>query len=270
MAGSRLSDSPENQSAVLPKIISSSSTLQDSSRLEDKTASQHPVSNYKSSIMICTRCLHRGASSFRSLSSPILLLRQFSLSSTLLSSASPSPPPATSTSAAQPFSTPLTPAPNPVSLGTASKPPAKSKVVIPISSCPAGTTLKGLNFIKDRQDPVALPEEDYPEWLWSVLEKRVGEGEGEEGDGDEFSKSAKLRRKAAKRARKLEALRRASGQAEPEVRVPLTQQSIDLPANEEGTVEGALVAEGKRQELRGAMRRERRKKIKEANFLRGM
>jgi large subunit ribosomal protein L54 len=53
-------------------------------------------------------------------------------------------------------------------------------------------------------------------------------------------------------------------------KIPITQQSIDLPANEEGTVVGAMEAETKREELRSAMRRERRNKIKEANYLKGM
>jgi len=43
-----------------------------------------------------------------------------------------------------------------------------------------------------------------------------------------------------------------------------------LPANEEGTLAGALEAGEKRGELRDAMRAERRKKIKEGNFLKGM
>lgn len=55
-----------------------------------------------------------------------------------------------------------------------------------------------------------------------------------------------------------------------EPKIPLTQQSIDLPANEEGTIMGALEAGDKREELREAMRRERRNKIKESNFLKGM
>jgi large subunit ribosomal protein L54 len=53
-------------------------------------------------------------------------------------------------------------------------------------------------------------------------------------------------------------------------KIPLTQQSIDLPSNEEGTVEGALEAESRRQELRAALREERRKGIKEANYLKSM
>ena len=53
-------------------------------------------------------------------------------------------------------------------------------------------------------------------------------------------------------------------------KIPVTQQSIDLPANEEGTITGALEAAAKREDLRAAMRRERRSKIKEANYLKGM
>lgn len=50
--------------------------------------------------------------------------------------------------------------------------------------------LKGLNFLKGREDPLALPEEDYPEWLWNILEsgKKRGE-EGKEEVGDEFCMS---------------------------------------------------------------------------------
>jgi len=50
---------------------------------------------------------------------------------------------------------------------------------------PAGTVLKGLNFYKDKQDPVALADEEYPAWLWRVLDKTSGEVGGvkvDEGD----------------------------------------------------------------------------------------
>ncbi|XMA17544.1 hypothetical protein WAI453_010335 [Rhynchosporium graminicola] len=261
--------------------------------------------------MICTRCIR---ASLRLPSKPSSI-RLVSHSRALLLEATPptsSPAVQSQPSLAQPFSTPLTspsdkPAPVPIS---ASKPTI-------VSSCTAGTPLRGLNYMKGRDDPIALAEDEYPEWLWRCLDKKVEEGEGGEGTGDEFwvwsrlaeeirteglrreqadwtlseelgmgiqliytllppssrdtlTKSAKLRRAAAKRARKLEAARLASGQAAPEARIPLTQQSIDLPSNAENTTEGALHAEGKREELRGAMRKERRKGIKEANFLKGM
>jgi len=118
---------------------------------------------------------------------------------------------------------------------------------------------------------VALEDGEYPEWLWRCLEAKKKEG-GEDGRaGDEFSKSKQLRRAAAKRQRKLEAKMLASGDLSAlQPKIPLTQQSIDLPANEEGTVEGALAAEEKRNELRAAMREERKKKIKETNYLKSV
>jgi large subunit ribosomal protein L54 len=53
-------------------------------------------------------------------------------------------------------------------------------------------------------------------------------------------------------------------------KIPITAQSIDLPANEEGSVRGAMEAEAKREEIRKAMRQQRRKDIKERNFLGSM
>jgi large subunit ribosomal protein L54 len=35
---------------------------------------------------------------------------------------------------------------------------------------PAGTTLKGLNILKEGKDPVAMPDDQYPPWLWKMLE----------------------------------------------------------------------------------------------------
>jgi large subunit ribosomal protein L54 len=85
------------------------------------------------------------------------------------------------------------------------------------------------------------------------------------------AKSKKLRRKAAKRQRKLEARLEAQGDLSSLApKIPITQQSIDLPANEERSVDGALDAERARENLTAAMRKERRKGIKEANFLKGM
>jgi large subunit ribosomal protein L54 len=54
----------------------------------------------------------------------------------------------------------------------------------PKSSCLPGTPLEGLNFLKDRQDPVALPDDEYPDWLWTILERE--EKEVGTGDAGEF------------------------------------------------------------------------------------
>ncbi len=45
---------------------------------------------------------------------------------------------------------------------------------------PAGTPLKGLNFEKNKQDPIALADDEYPEWLWTILMKKEDKG----GAGD--------------------------------------------------------------------------------------
>lgn len=126
--------------------------------------------------------------------------------------------------------------------------------------------------MKGRDDPVALPEEEYPEWLWKCLDAtKKGGDDGDDVMGDEFSKSKKQRRMAAKRQRKLEARLIASGNTEALApKVPLQQQSIDLPWNAEGSVAGALDAVESREKVRKAMRGERRAKIKETNFLKGV
>ncbi|KAF2498351.1 hypothetical protein BU16DRAFT_443636, partial [Lophium mytilinum] len=168
---------------------------------------------------------------------------------------------ATSTSAAQPFSTPLTP--SPAAEGTPTK-PAPTASVVTLSSVPAGTPLKGLNFLKNAQDPVALEDSEYPSWLWDILKKEETKGDGA-GEGDLFSKSKKQRRLAAKRLRKQE-LRDPDALAP---KIPIYEQSIDLPAGN-GTVQGAIQAAAVRKELQKAMRVKRRGTIKEGNFLKTM
>lgn len=43
-----------------------------------------------------------------------------------------------------------------------------------------------MNYIKGRDDPVALEDEEYPEWLWKCLEVKKKEGDDAGGAGDEF------------------------------------------------------------------------------------
>ena len=95
------------------------------------------------------------------------------------------PPAATSTSAAQPFSEKTTPAPPPALKKDAAAAAEKKATPLVRSSVPAGTPLKGLNFLKDKQDPVALADEEYPEWLWTVL-TRQEKGAEAAGQGDLF------------------------------------------------------------------------------------
>lgn len=59
---------------------------------------------------------------------------------------------------------------------------------MPKSGTPAGTPLKNINFIQGRPDPVALPDDQYPAWLWDVLKEKEGSGSAE-NVGDAYCKS---------------------------------------------------------------------------------
>ncbi|KAL5121298.1 hypothetical protein ACEQ8H_000766 [Pleosporales sp. CAS-2024a] len=140
----------------------------------------------------------------------------------------------------------------------------KSGAALVKSSVVAGTPLKGLNFEKNKADPVALADDEYPAWLWTILQRQEKTAEGT-GGGDLFSKSKKQRRVAAKRLRKEQALN-------PHLlapKIPIYQQTIDLPAGN-GTLAGAVHALAARAELTKAMRDQRRAHIKEKNFLKAM
>ncbi|KAI0383717.1 mitochondrial ribosomal protein L37-domain-containing protein [Hypomontagnella monticulosa] len=213
--------------------------------------------------MICSRCLQRASALGSRI--PQIPLRTRSaplrpISSTITrSSASPAPAaPSPSTSESPVFSTPLADA------------ASEEKPVL--SSCPEGTILNGLNYFKNQTDPVALADDAYPAWLWNCLEvQKKADEDADENAGDEFSKSKKQRRLAAKRQRALEARLLAEGNLEALApKIPLQHQSINLPSNEEGTAEGAIEAQAAREYLRKAMRKERKAKIKESNYLKSM
>lgn len=79
------------------------------------------------------------------------------------------------------------------------------------------------------------------------------------------AKSKKQRRLAAKAVRKQQLLN-------PDAlapKIPLHEQTTDLPAGD-GTLEGAIDAAGARDSLTKSLRKNRRSKIKEANFLKAM
>ncbi|KXH37910.1 hypothetical protein CSIM01_09843 [Colletotrichum simmondsii] len=217
--------------------------------------------------MICRTCMRRGASALPRLQAPrasSLLVRPFSLSAPSRNAAEA---PAAAAPVA-PAATDAKDAPPKLSSSTADIPEAAA----PISSCPPGTVLNGLNYFKNKTDPVALPDEAYPDWLWTVLESKSEAVESTDDLAAEmFSKSKKQRKAAAKKQKALEAKVLASGDLEALApKVPLPQQSINLPGEKGGDVEHNLEAATKRDELRKAMRKDRKAKIKESNYLKSM
>ena len=49
---------------------------------------------------------------------------------------------------------------------------AGSKKAAIASSVPQGTVLKGINYMKEGKDPIALDDSEYPEWLWDLLDEK--------------------------------------------------------------------------------------------------
>jgi hypothetical protein len=156
-----------------------------------KSRSLSPTPQPHNTTMNCTRCLRTA------IQRPIALPFRRAITTTpaLRSTASPrqgnpdssshTPSAATSTGAAQPFSTPLSASPSAAELQAPSAEKAAPTVK---SSVAAGTPLKGLNFTKGKNDPVALEDGEYPSWLWGILKKKGGESASGAGsvEGDLF------------------------------------------------------------------------------------
>ena len=64
-----------------------------------------------------------------------------------------------------------------------------------LSSCPAGTILDGVQWLKGQPPVKALPDEEYPAWLWTILQPKVLEDDGPGG------KAEKVRLRKANRQR---------------------------------------------------------------------
>ncbi|KAJ2349272.1 hypothetical protein GGH92_002586 [Coemansia sp. RSA 2673] len=62
----------------------------------------------------------------------------------------------------------------------------------PKSIATHGTQLKGLNIYKEGKDPVALKDEDYPEWLWTLLDE-VPEAEKSEREQQRLQRSRTIK-----------------------------------------------------------------------------
>ena len=86
------------------------------------------------------------------------------------------PPAAISSSAAQPFSSQMNDITHPVIL-------LQKEAERPRSSVPGGAVLKGLGFFKNKDPPLAMEDHEYPDWLWSLLQKPRKE-KSKTGDGE--------------------------------------------------------------------------------------
>ncbi|KIK97455.1 hypothetical protein PAXRUDRAFT_136288 [Paxillus rubicundulus Ve08.2h10] len=71
------------------------------------------------------------------------------------------------------------PAPYQPLKGASSTEPTKA-----VSSCPAGTALTGLNYLKGEPPILALPDEEYPSWLWDLTKPKALEDDGPGGKAE--------------------------------------------------------------------------------------
>ncbi|PWN52284.1 hypothetical protein IE53DRAFT_385289 [Violaceomyces palustris] len=153
------------------------------------------------------------------------------------------------------------------------------------SAAPQGMVLKGLSILKDKADPVALPDSEYPDWLWKLLEdpsissasslaaETAGMTKGEARAATK--RNAKLARAAQKAADKAaeKAAKSASSNdsSSPEGVSPvegLTKEST-LSVNANGSKVGAVDEEALKaeREKKRAMRKANKEAIKSRNFV---
>jgi len=59
-----------------------------------------------------------------------------------------------------------------------------------VSSVAAGTPLKGLDYLKGKDPPLAQADHEYPGWLWGLLDegKKSGNEDGGDSQGDSYCK----------------------------------------------------------------------------------
>ncbi|DAA77746.1 TPA_exp: Uncharacterized protein A8136_6292 [Trichophyton benhamiae CBS 112371] len=162
---------------------------------------------------------------------------------------------------------PAADAASPASPKTATK--AAPKIV---SSVPAGTKLAGLNYEKNKQDPIALEDHEYPDWLWTLLDKTAKKSETGAGSVDVSNMNKKARKKHEK---KMAALAASQPRA-----IPVHEQATDItPAEYNAATTGEAATDNletatagleARSEITKSARNARRKAIKESNFLRGL
>ncbi|GLB34539.1 putative mitochondrial ribosomal protein L37 [Lyophyllum shimeji] len=62
------------------------------------------------------------------------------------------------------------------------KAPAGGAAARPPSSCARDTVITGVNYLKGQPPVLARADEEYPEWLWTILQPKVypDDGPGQE------------------------------------------------------------------------------------------
>jgi Mitochondrial ribosomal protein L37 len=90
------------------------------------------------------------------------------------SKTSPSAISSNSPGISQPLVTPMLPSTSSASSASKPKQPTPAKQQKMVSSIPGGTPLNGLGYLQANPTVLAKEDDEYPEWLWTLLEPESG------------------------------------------------------------------------------------------------
>ena len=138
-----------------------------------------------------------------------------------------------------------------------------------------------MSIYKDKPDPVAKPDHEYPDWLWELLDDPAIKPKKAlvVGDVDTTGMSKGEARAALKRGAKMAraaALQQAAAEAKEKARLERMTDSqraaataeADAKAREDAKPKSLAEAEEKELAQRRALRKQRRDSIKSSNFVR--
>ncbi|PKI84291.1 hypothetical protein MVES1_001735 [Malassezia vespertilionis] len=149
------------------------------------------------------------------------------------------------------------------------------------SAAPAGTVFKGLSIYKNQPDPVALPDSEYPPWLWELLEDpavkptktlmvgdidTTGLSKGEARAA--LKRSAKVARAHVRRQQEKEAKEAAKLLSMSAAQKAAVAARAAAKAAEDARPKTAVEVAGQEKDARRALRKKNRAAIKANNFVR--
>ncbi|PFH50196.1 hypothetical protein AMATHDRAFT_41029 [Amanita thiersii Skay4041] len=75
----------------------------------------------------------------------------------------------------------------------------QTKSSTPVSSCPADTILPGVNYLKGQDPVIAQADDQYPQWLWTILQSKVWPDDGPGGKAEQVQRRQENRQRIKER-----------------------------------------------------------------------
>ncbi|KAK7437410.1 hypothetical protein VKT23_018656 [Stygiomarasmius scandens] len=70
---------------------------------------------------------------------------------------------------------------------------------LPKSCCQADTVLEGLNYLKGQAPVLAKPDEEYPDWLWTITKPKVIPDDGPGGKLERYNRRLENKKRIKER-----------------------------------------------------------------------